>query len=135
MQRKRWRAAILACALSLATAMGIAAAVPAQAATHTMTMTFMNGANPPNGLLDTTSAADQGGFVNVGIPGGNTANNAGTNRLMANYWNNNSTWANKPTGQQVVTFDDQTGAYHLSSYSASTYFPGNGRPGLACGAN
>jgi hypothetical protein len=120
--------------MSLASAVGVAAAMPAQAATHTMTMSYTNGANPPTGLLDTTNDSDQGGFVNVGIPGGTTTNSAGTNRLMANYWNNNSTWANKPNGQQIVTFDDQTGAYHLSTYNASTYFPGNGRPGLACAA-
>jgi Cellulose binding domain/Glycosyl hydrolase family 12 len=132
------RAGVLAvtAGLLLATANVVVLAVtqqPAAAATQNMTMSYTFPSTTPTGsIAGIDVSALQGGFVNVGIPwNGQIANNTGVNRLMANYWNPASTFAAKPNGTQTVALDDQTGAYHLSNYNASTYFP-TGRPGAPC---
>ncbi len=137
MHRRPTRTTVAAAASALVVAMVVsfvALAGPASAnVNQTMTMTWTSGATAPTGSVGTTDVAGtQGGFANIGIPwSGTIQNNVGTNRVMANFWNNNATWAGKTTASQTITLDDQTGAYHFSNYTGSTYFP-NGRPDLAC---
>lgn len=138
--RHRFSRATLLAALSAAgLVLSLTTASPALAAQQTMTMSYAFPTTAPTGSVGGINVSpgqpnDQGGFANIGVPwGGTIQNNTGVNRVMANYWNNNSTWAGRTNASQSIVIDDQTGAYHLSNFTASTYFP-NGRPDLACPA-
>jgi hypothetical protein len=128
--------------LVAATAVALTVAAPPASANpnQTMTMSYAFPSGTPTGSVGNinvsagSGANDQGGFANIGIPwGGAIANNTGVNRVMANFWNNAAAFAARPNPTQTITLDDQTGAYHLSDYTASTYFP-TGRPGAPCAA-
>jgi len=137
MRHRFSRATLLAALSAVGLVLSLTPASPALAAQQTMTMSYAFPATAPTGSVGGINVSpgqpnDQGGFANVGVPwSGAIQNNTGVNRIMANYWNNNSVWAGRTNASQSIVLDDQSGAYHLSNFTASTYFP-NGRPDMAC---